>query len=192
MDILLLSLLGVVFLASYISYLAVNKRQRDIVLTRLHFHKRQTSGAQTPPRSLSPFKEKAPEDVPTATYEDVFPPSRRFVLANIETDLASKLGKPISDLVCSPPDSRTACAPLTTPLEQLSSTAYTPTEFTIEEIQALGDFPDYAGLSGVPLPEPYPTFDINKALPRPYRPLRWAYHQTMCESRNVSVSYQTR
>jgi len=192
MDMLLLSLLGVVFLASSMSYLAVNKRQRDVVLTRLHFHNRQTSGAQTPPRSVSPFKEKAPENVPTATYEDVFPPSRRFALANIETDVASRLGKPMSDLVCSPPDSRTACTPLTTPLQQLPSMAYTPTEFSIEEIQALGDFPDYAGLSGVPLPEPYFTFDISKALPRPYRPLRWAYHQTMCKSRNASVPNQTR
>ncbi len=188
MELLLLSLLGVVFLASSISYLAVNKRQRDVVLTRLHIHKRQTSGAQTPPRSLSPVKEKAPEEVPTATYEDVFPPSRRFTLANIKTDLPSRLEKSMNDLVRSPPGSRTACLPLATPLDQVQSSVYTPTEFSIEEIRALGDFPDYASLSGVPLPEPYSTFDINKALPRPYRPLRWAYHQTMCMSGNDGVA----
>ncbi|TKX27327.1 hypothetical protein C1H76_0164 [Elsinoe australis] len=49
----------------------------------------------------------------------------------------------------------------------------------MSEIKALGDFPDYAKLSGVPLPTPYATFDIDTAKPRPYRPLRWAYHQTM-------------
>lgn len=59
---------------------------------------------------------------------------------------------------------------------------HTPTGFSIDEIKALGDFPDYAELSGVPLPEPYFEFDIDKALPRPYRPFRWAYHQTMCTS----------
>lgn len=57
---------------------------------------------------------------------------------------------------------------------------YTPTGFSIAEIKALGDFPDYAALSGIPLPEVYEGFEIEKALPRPYRPFRWAYHQTMC------------
>jgi hypothetical protein len=58
---------------------------------------------------------------------------------------------------------------------------FTPCEFSTEEIKALGDFPDYVTLSGVPLPEAYPEFDINKAKPRPYRPFRWNYHQTMCK-----------
>jgi hypothetical protein len=58
----------------------------------------------------------------------------------------------------------------------------TPCDFTVEDIEALGDFPDYATLSGIPLPEPYHDFDIKKAKPRPYRPFRWAYHQTMCKS----------
>lgn len=53
---------------------------------------------------------------------------------------------------------------------------------TDDEIAAYGRFPDYAALSGVPLPTAYPKFDIIKALPRPYRPFRWAYHQTMCMS----------
>ena len=57
---------------------------------------------------------------------------------------------------------------------------YTPTRLSVDEIKALGDFPDYAGLSGVPLPQAYKGFRIDTAIPRPYRPLRWAYHQTMC------------
>ncbi|GES64239.1 HRQ family protein [Aspergillus terreus] len=56
---------------------------------------------------------------------------------------------------------------------------YTPTGFSVAEIKELGDFPDYAALSGVPLPGAYHEFDIEKALPRPYRPFRWSYHQTM-------------
>lgn len=55
----------------------------------------------------------------------------------------------------------------------------TPTGITIEEINSLGKFPDYASFSGVPLPQPCPEFDIDTALPRPYRPFRWQYHQTM-------------
>jgi hypothetical protein len=61
---------------------------------------------------------------------------------------------------------------------------YTPCGFSIAEIKALGDFPNYAALSGVPLPKPYHDFNIEKSLPRPYRPFRWAYHQTMCTYEN--------
>ncbi|KAH7914672.1 hypothetical protein BJ138DRAFT_999554 [Hygrophoropsis aurantiaca] len=46
--------------------------------------------------------------------------------------------------------------------------------------QVLGrDLPDYAQLSGFPAPRPIPNFDITNAKPRPYRPFRWEYHQTM-------------
>lgn len=48
-----------------------------------------------------------------------------------------------------------------------------------KEIEAYGDFPDYAMLSGVRLPDSYPEFNIETALARPYRPFRWSYHQTM-------------
>ncbi|KAF2675563.1 hypothetical protein BT63DRAFT_445330 [Microthyrium microscopicum] len=44
-------------------------------------------------------------------------------------------------------------------------------------------FPDYASLSGVRAPEPYHGFDIKTAKARPYRPLRWKWHQTMALSR---------
>lgn len=41
--------------------------------------------------------------------------------------------------------------------------------------------PDYAKLTGVPVPKPLPKFDIDidTAKPRPYRPFRWEYHQNM-------------
>lgn len=32
-------------------------------------------------------------------------------------------------------------------------------------------------------PKPYPTFSITTAKPRPYRPFRWPYHQTMALTR---------
>jgi hypothetical protein len=70
--------------------------------------------------------------------------------------------------------------PMATSYHNAEGSMITPCGFSIDDIKALGDFTDYAKLSGVPLPEPYTTFEINKALPRPYRPFRWAYHQTMC------------
>lgn len=64
--------------------------------------------------------------------------------------------------------------------QKCSSSRHTCTGISIGEIRALGTFPNYSVLSGVPDPCPYEAFDIRTALPRPYRPLRWAYHQTMC------------
>jgi len=60
-----------------------------------------------------------------------------------------------------------------------SPSKYSYSGISIQEIKALGDFPNYAALSGVPLPEAYKEFNIDTAKPRPYRPFRWAYHQTM-------------
>jgi hypothetical protein len=51
----------------------------------------------------------------------------------------------------------------------------------------MGDFPAYDILSGVPLPKPYTHFEPAKALPRPYRPFRWAYHQTMCKQYLIEI-----
>jgi hypothetical protein len=62
------------------------------------------------------------------------------------------------------------------------ASTYTPTGISVGEVKVLGDFPDYATLSGVPLPEPYEGFQLEKAVARPYRPFRWSYHQTMCMS----------
>ena len=41
--------------------------------------------------------------------------------------------------------------------------------------------PDYSKLTGFPAPKPIHHFDIDIAEPRPYRPFRWEYYQTMCE-----------
>lgn len=58
---------------------------------------------------------------------------------------------------------------------------YVYSGYSVREVKALGDFPDYAILSGIPLPNPWTEFDIEKSRPRPYRPLRWPYHQTLGE-----------
>ncbi|KAH6952448.1 hypothetical protein BKA56DRAFT_443588, partial [Ilyonectria sp. MPI-CAGE-AT-0026] len=60
---------------------------------------------------------------------------------------------------------------------------YTPTGFSTAEIRALGSFPDYSVLSGVPHPKPCPDFDVKSAAFRPFRPFRWTYHQTMSLSK---------
>lgn len=51
--------------------------------------------------------------------------------------------------------------------------------FSVGEIKSMGNFPDYAKLSGVPLPAALKEFSVDTAMPRPYRPFRWPYFQTM-------------
>lgn len=178
-----LVLLGLVFALVSISCILSSKRRREVVLDRLRLRRRRTSGASTPPRSLSPKKDKDESTDPD--YTNVFPPSRRFTLAEVApeivakyTQLPARLGQQGQQALEAEP----IPIPLEVPFDEADPKALTPTDFSVEEIKALGDFPDYATLSGVPLPVPYENFNLETALPRPYRPFRWAYHQTMCTS----------
>jgi hypothetical protein len=115
-------------------------------------------------------------------FIDAFPPSRRTALC----ELAEHSSEAYKHITIGPdPTSeeiRDNSLPTTRSYDlSNASPMYTPTGLSTEEIKALGDFPPYDILSGVPLPQPYESFDPKKALPRPYRPFRWAYHQTMCE-----------
>ena len=191
--------LGVIFVLSSIVILAVNKRQRDAVLERLHFRRRRASGASTPPRSFSPSKK---EDISTTTkqtlpstisacdYVNTFPPSRRTVLPELAATASGSDQKifmgpdPSVDFLLKDPLPTTRSYDLENDVPK-----YTPTGFSTAEIKAMGDFPAYDVLSGVPLPEAYENFEPSKALPRPYRPFRWAYHQTMCKLLLSRIKY---
>lgn len=188
----LAALLVAALVFTLVTYLASSKTQRQTVINRLSFSsKRRPSSTRTPPRSLSPAKkERVPSDPNEVTYENVFPPSRRCALAELDSKTITSLKQSREHLVQSPRDSRTACAPLDQSYAGLAKNAYTPCEFSTEEIKALGDFPDYATLSGVPLPQPYHGFNLETALPRPYRPFRWAYHQTMCKFIDLCQRYR--
>lgn len=140
---------------------------------RNHSQRPKAPGSNTPPRSLSPQK-KETKDASTPTYIDVFPPPRDFTLSVSHVGQCSKLHCKTS-------------LPIATSYLKADNNMCTPCGFTVRDIKQLGNFPDYAALSGVPLPQPYKEFDIKKALPRPYRPLRWGYHQTMCECRQQSI-----
>jgi hypothetical protein len=177
-----LLLLGVAFIASA-AYLLIQRGRRNILLERLYIARRRVSGARTPPRYLSPGKKvvKSTE----LSYADTLSPSRRFTLA--DTDVASKPGVESEKLEEPDKGWKKHLIPMDVSYLSAHETCYVPCGFSIKEVKALGDFPDYATLSGVPLPSAYPDFDIKKALPRPYRPFRWAYHQTMCEHLEQTV-----
>jgi hypothetical protein len=170
-------LLVTAFVASSAYFVVIHKGNRDIVLDRLHISRRRVSGAKTPPRSLSPSKKQL-HGLPAPNYAGTFPPLRRLALTNM--NMLPVPGESFLEAPTTPPDWSNSMVPMETSYLDAEDSMYMPCGFTIKEIKKLGDFPDYSKLSGVPLPKPYPEFDISKALPRPYRPFRWAYHQTMC------------
>lgn len=180
-----LASLGALFLVSTIAFLAFDRPKRDVVLSRLGIRRGRATAAFTPPRSLSPEKQGLPPNKPPSTpdYSDTFPPSRREAFADLPPHALNGPGKSPKELAQQPPDYTKRV-----PNEKVCNTEdlndhVTATGFTVEEIKRLGDFPDYATLSGVPLPQVYENFNLDTAKPRPYRPIRWAYHQTMCKPR---------
>jgi len=173
-------ILTLVVLFICLLYLSTKHQQRNILLARFHIlsHPSPASIPAPHPPSLDDktvYAETPPD------YKDVFPPSVRDALRESHDYLPDAVKGIFDDEPIRKPHKAHKCLmPFDLPLKGLPKSVYTPTGFSIEEIRNLGDFPDYAALSGVPLPQPYKGFDIDKALPRPYRPLRWAYHQTMC------------
>ncbi|KAJ5462830.1 hypothetical protein N7475_007774 [Penicillium sp. IBT 31633x] len=165
-------LLGLLMIAATVLYVTLKWTSSRPLLARGKLCCRKDPTARTPPRSCSPDKNDMTSPTVPSGYNDALPPQRRHVLSELkygaipvhsvdEREVRRNILPMSADYMTSPDDK------------------YTPMGFSVSEIKALGDFPDYATLSGLPLPSPYAEFDIEKALPRPYRPFRWAYHQTM-------------
>ena len=132
----------------------------------------------TPPRSLSPAKVILPT-IPLGFW-DAFPPSGREALAAVAQKLPETQKRKLAVKDVDQTTFENNLIPFTADFATCGPSTYTPTRLSTDQIKALGDFPNYAELSGVSLPKAYEGFRIETALPRPYRPFRWAYHQTMC------------
>jgi len=161
-------------------YLSTKPQQRTILLARFHLLRHPSLASVAAPQPPT-VDDKAAYAETTPDYKDVFPPSARDALRKSHDYLPDAVRRTfVNEPIRKPHKARKCVMPFDLPLDDVQNNVYTPTGFSIEEIRNLGDFPDYAVLSGVPLPQAYKGFDISRALPRPYRPFRWAYHQTMC------------
>ena len=177
--------LAIAVLLSNMAVLVLSKSQRETLYASVSSwaptvaRGRRSSSANTPPRSLTPDR-KAPSNVPPPVdFKDFFPPSSRDVFLKLAESLLISQKEKIGVRELNQEEFRKNVIPFDADYRECGSSTYTPMEISMAEIKALGDFPDYSKLSGVPLPEAYKEFEIEKALPRPYRPFRWAYHQTM-------------
>lgn len=113
-------------------------------------------------------------------FKAQFPPSRRQAIFSTEAEHTRQVRSLLKGPSPSPTQLQSQQLPSTKSPEIDETVLYTPTGFSSEDLKALGTFPDYSALSGVPHPKPCPSFDINTATFRPFRPFRFAYHQTMC------------
>ena len=185
-----LILVTIAILFSGISYLVQTKKRKKVIREQLSswlpdFSRgRRTSTSRTPPRSLTPEKKVPNNAPPPNAYKDIFPPSSRGNLPVWARSWTSILGafKVAENGDTNQEQLKKKLIPWEADFRKCDSSTYTPMEITIGEVKALGDFLNYSKLSGVPLPQAYKEFEIEKAIPRPYRPFRWAYHQTMCKS----------
>lgn len=145
--------------------------------------KSQSNGNSPVKSKELPSEEKKPSPpVPTIDYRDIFPPSCREALLKTAEKLPPARRQAIRAGQIDQAEFRKDVMSMSANYRECGPSSFTPTGISVEEINALQDFPDYAELSGVPLPKSYEEFKIEAALPRPYRPFRWVYHQTMCTS----------
>lgn len=167
-----------ILVAATAVYLILYRSSPKSFLNRVSLRGRRDSTAKTPPRSFSPEKNQPKSATSPASYNHALPPQRREALLSLQEN--SIRWREVDET-----EMRQNILPMTADYKTSPGNLFTPTGFSIDDIKALGDFPDYATLSGVPLPSPYGEHDITKAKPRPYRPFRWSYHQTMCKRSTI-------
>ncbi|KAI3333945.1 alpha-1,2-mannosyltransferase [Ustulina deusta] len=161
---------------SIITFLALGPPRKDVILRRFGF-------ARSSSRPSTPTLEKQPLSKPLAEYASnlltAFPPLQRDQLKELIPSLSLAQQKVLGDLSFNQATFERSLLRFEEDYNNADYSKYVYSGFSIREIKALGDFPDHSTLSGVPMPTPYLDFDIDKAKPRPYRPFRWPYHQTM-------------
>ncbi|MCJ1433527.1 hypothetical protein MMC27_002890 [Xylographa pallens] len=173
------AVVGIVLTAGFV--LLLSRQQRERILSYAHpsSRGRRISTSKTPPRSVSPERKVPNDGPPPVDYKDIFPPSTRENLVKASELLLLSQRDKLDGGEIEGALFQKDVIPFTADFRECGPSTYTPTEVSIEEVRSLGDFPNYAELSGVPLPEAYKEFKIETAIARPYRPLRWTYHQTM-------------
>ncbi|CAJ2505126.1 Uu.00g125200.m01.CDS01 [Anthostomella pinea] len=161
---------------SLITFLALDRSQKDVVLKRCGLVRR-------PSRPTTPSLEKQPLPKPiassTSELASTFPPPQRQQLSKMALNMPAGQRKAMGDLSFDQSTFERSLLRLDEDYRTADDSKYNYTGFSVREIKALGDFPGYSTISEVPMPNPYREFDISKAKARPYRPFRWTYHQTM-------------
>lgn len=173
---------GLLLALGTLLYLTLSPRQRRLARNR----SRSFRSEKDLSASRSDISDASKESLDAAAvqqncYSSTFPPSQRHTLSIIAQKLTQKQVDSLGGMHFDLETFRGSLVGWEEDYSVCDQSKYIASGFKIQEVKALGDFPDYSILSGVPRPQPYETFDIRTARPRPYRPFRWPYHQTMCK-----------
>ncbi|KAI6083250.1 hypothetical protein F4821DRAFT_245253 [Hypoxylon rubiginosum] len=164
---------------SLISFLALNRSQKDVVLRRLGLGRGSASRPSTPTLEKQTSSSSKPLASSTSDLFATLPPSQRGQLSKMVETMPAAQRQAMGDLSFDPATFARSLLGFEEDYRTADDAKYCYSGFSVRELKALGNFPDYSALSEVPKPQPYLEFDIDHAKPRPYRPFRWAYHQTM-------------
>jgi hypothetical protein len=115
-------------------------------------------------------------------YAALLPPSQRHLLDKLRSSPEGQATSP-QEASVGEDDFRQNLVGFEENYRECDPNKFLPSGLRVREIDEIGDFPDFELLTGVPHPRPCHDFDIDKALPRPYRPFRWPYYQTMSLSK---------
>ncbi|KAI0408476.1 alpha-1,2-mannosyltransferase, partial [Xylaria palmicola] len=167
---------ALVFCLSTLAVLALRSYQKYVVL-----EKSRLTGCAGRPTTPALEKQLLPKPLASSVSDlaTFFPPRRRDQLESLLSALSPARRGMLSHISFTQEVFERSLLRLEEDYKQADTSKYVYSGVSIREIRALGSFPDYSTLSGVPMPTPYLSFDIARAKPRPYRPFRRPYHQTM-------------
>ncbi|KAI1197809.1 alpha-1,2-mannosyltransferase [Nemania serpens] len=141
-------------------FLAIGLSQKSVILRRFGF----TRGSRRP---ATPLLEKQPLSKPLAScasdLSTAFPPWQRDRLKEVALALPLAQQKILGNLDFTQEKLERSLLRFDDDYSNVDGSKYLYSGFSIREIRALGDFPDYSTLSGVPMPKPYLDFNIDKA-----------------------------
>ncbi|KAI0015285.1 alpha-1,2-mannosyltransferase [Xylariomycetidae sp. FL0641] len=172
---------AVAVIISLTTFLTLSKPQQATIRRRLGLARR-ASRPSTPSLEKQGTSSSKPLASSATDLATAFPPSVRAQLRELHATLPAAQQAALGELDAPFDPASATLLGFEADYRTAPAGAYTPTGLAVREVRALlagGGFPDYAALSGVPAPAPYPEFEVERARPRPYRPFRWAYHQTM-------------
>ncbi|GAW13954.1 hypothetical protein ANO14919_033460 [Xylariales sp. No.14919] len=147
---------------SIVALLALRSPPKYVIFRRFGF----TRGSSRP---NTPTLEKQPLPKPLASYISnlvtAFPPSQRDKLKELAPSLSLAQQKVLGNLSFTQTTFERSLLRLEEDYNYADDSNFVYSGFSVREIKVLGDFPDYSTLSGVPMPNPYLDFDIDKARP---------------------------
>src|ERR1700761_8729276 len=141
---------GLAVSITFITYFSLSQRQKDIVFERLSLRGRRSSNADTPPRSLSPEKDPSNSQPNASEYVNTFPPLTRENIPEAAAELPEDRRMVLESSTFDEKNWTKSILGWEEDFRIADPERYIYTGYKIKEIRAMGNFPNYSALSGIP------------------------------------------